>query len=313
MLTYFLKNWIADIIRDVARGLGLTKDNVSLRADDKVFEATITFDNGTEYVYYISAAENRNGQTIFIDRMDGEGDATKACRTKSQVIDFLTNDINTGLVAEATEILESQGYRVVLNESKTVLNEDADEPATKKQLWALFCIYKKDFRNQGLTKGEASELIKKGSSERPAKSSGKSLEDKICEHIETVLKPKLDKKMESAYDTKSVVGDADMEGNLIPGRKRYKFFGGGCGFAWIKYDKRNKKLGEVTDKYLDIYRHKYWDKYCKEYIKKFNEKEMGGVLSQDLDIQYTIKQAALDFAESIGINIGKAYVDGRLD
>lgn len=313
MLTYFLKNWIADIIRDVARGLGLTKDNVSMRADDKVFEATITFDSGTEYVYYISAADNRNGQTIFIDRMDGEGDATKACRTKSQVIDFLTNDINTGLVAEATEILESQGYRVVLNESKNILKEDADEPATKKQLWALFCIYKKDFRNQGLTKGEASELIKKGSSERPVKSTGKSLEDKICEHIETVLKPKLDKKMEAAYDTKSVVGDADMEGNLIPGRKRYKFFGGGCGFAWIKYDKRNKKLGEVTDKYLDIYRDKYWDKYCKEYIKKFNEKEMGGVLSQDLDIQYTIKQAALDFAESIGINIGKAYVDGRLD
>ena len=206
---------------------------------------------------------------------------------------------------ESIEILEQQGYRV--------LKEDADEPASSRQLWALFCIYKKDFRNQGLTKGEASELIKKGSSERPAKSSGKSLDDKICEHIETVLKPKLDKKMASAFDNQSVVGDADLEGNLIPGRKRYKFFGGGCGFAWIKYDKRNKKLGEVTDRYLDIYRDKYWDKYCKEYIRKFKEKEMGAVLSQDLDVQYTIKQAALDFAESIGINIGKAYVDGRLD
>ena len=206
---------------------------------------------------------------------------------------------------EAIEILEQQGYRV--------LNEDADEPASSRQLWALFCIYKKDFRNQGLTKGEASELIKKGSSERPAKSSGKSLDKQICEHIETVLKPKLDNKMESAFRNQSVVGDADMEGNLIPGRKRYKFFGGGCGYAWIKYDNRNKKLGEVTNKYLDIYRNKYWDKYCKEYSRKFNEKEMGGVLSQDLDVQYTIKQAALDFAESIGIKIGKAYVTGRLD
>lgn len=208
-------------------------------------------------------------------------------------------------IKEAKEILENQGYRV--------LKEDADEPASSRQLWALFCIYKKDFRNQGLTKGEASELIKKGSSERPAKSSGKSLDAKICEHIETVLKPKLDKKMEAAFGNKSVVGDADLEGNLIPGRKRYKFFGGGCGFAWIKYDKRNKKLGEVTDRYLDIYSDKYLDKYCKEYIRKFKEKEMCAVLSQDLDIQYTIKQAALDFAESIGINIGKAYVDGRLD
>ena len=314
MLTNFLKNWIADIVRDVTKGLGLTKNNVSMQANDKVFEATIKFDNGTEYVYYISAAEDRNGQVIFIDRIDGEG-ATKECRTKSQVIDFLTNDINTGLVTEAKEILKNQGYRVVLNES-TQLDEainNPDEPASSRQLWALFCIYKKDFRNQGLTKGEASELIKKGSSERPAKSSGKSLDAKICEHIETVLKPKLDKKMASAFDNQSVVGDADLEGNLIPGRKRYKFFGGGCGFAWIKYDKRNKKLGEVTDKYLDIYRDKYWDKYCKEYIRKFKEKEMGAVLSQDLDVQYTIKQAALDFAESIGINIGKAYVDGRLD
>lgn len=126
MLTYFLKNWIADIIRDVSKGLGLSKDNVSMRANDKVFEATITFDSGTEYVYYISAAENRNGQTIFIDRMDGEGVATKACRTKSQVIDFLTNDINTGLVAEATEILESHGYRVILNEDTDINKADID-------------------------------------------------------------------------------------------------------------------------------------------------------------------------------------------
>ena len=458
MITYFLKNWIADIIRDVSKGLGLTKDNVSMRANDKVFEATITFDNGTEYVYYISSSENKNGQTIFIDRIDGEGDATKVCKTKSQIINFLTSDINTGLVAEATEILEQQGYRVVLNESiinetvdiaeevrellkndgydeneienlmdyaaiddmaslgvnardiadqlidnvygnlkfeskmnefvkddivnkiydlaeefghgvneqgngyliynnniavendekfidklekelgstigydndgdgnlfvwiedlieSTQMNEDInnhDEPASKKQLWTLFCIYKKDFRNQGLTKGEASELIKKGASERPAKSSVKSLDSKICEHIETVLKPKLDKKMEDAFENQSIVGDADLEGNLIPGRKRYKFFGGGNGYAWIKYDKRNKKLGEVTDRYLDIYEDKYSDKYCKEYIRKFKEKEMCAVLSQDLDIQYTIKQAALDFAESIGINIDKAYVNGRLD
>ena len=207
--------------------------------------------------------------------------------------------------SEAKELLESAGYRV--------LEEDADEPASKKQLWALFCIYKKDFRNQGLTKGEASELIKKGASERPAKSSGKSLDKQICEHIETYLKPKLDKEMNKAFGMQSVVGDADLEGNLIPGRKRYKFFGGGCGFAWIKYDKRNKKLGEIIDKYEDIYRNKYWEKFADEYIKIYKEKEMGAVLSQDLNIKYAIQYAILNFAESIGINVGKAYVDGRLD
>lgn len=194
------------------------------------------------------------------------------------------------------------------------INEDADEPATKKQLWALFCIYKKDFRDQGLTKGEAAEMISKAQEEKPyVKTKGKSLDKQICEHIENYLKPKLDKKMEEAFGMKSVVGDADMEGNLVPGGKRYKFFGGGCGFAWLVYDRRNKKIGEIAKKYEEIYRDKYWDKFRKEYVRKFKEKELGAVLSQDLDIQYTIQYAIVNFMKSIGMNVDNVSVDGRLD
>ena len=314
MLTRFLKNWIADIVSTVAKGLGLTKDNVKMQADDKVFEATITFNNGTEYVYYISPGEDENGQVVFIDRIDGKG-ATKECRTKSQIIDFLTNDINTGLVAEATEILEQQGYRVVLNES-TQIDEainNPDEPASKKQLWALFCITKKDWRDKNLTKGEASELIQKYSGERTTQNKEALSTNSIKKDIIQNLKPKLDKQMAKAFGMQSVVGDADLEGNLIPGRKRYKFFGSGCGWAWVKYDKRNKKLGEVLDKYDDVYRKVFFEKFANEYIKKYKERELGAVLSQDIDIQCIIKQAALDYAESIGINTKGAYVNSRLD
>jgi predicted Fe-Mo cluster-binding NifX family protein len=314
MLTRFLKNWIADIVTTVAKGLGLTKDNVKMQADDKVFEATITFNNGTEYVYYISPGEDENGQVVFIDRIDGKG-ATKECRTKSQIIDFLTNDINTGLVAEATEILEQQGYRVVLNES-TQIDEainNPDEPASKKQLWALFCITKQDWRDKNLTKGEASELIQKYSGERTTQNKEALSVNSIKKDIIQNLKPKLDKQMAKAFGMQSVVGDADLEGNLIPGRKRYKFFGSGCGWAWVKYDKRNKKLGEVLDKYDDVYRKVFFEKFANEYIKKYKEKELGAVLSQDIDIQCIIKQAALDYAESIGINTKGAYVNSRLD
>lgn len=314
MLTRFLKNWIADIVSTVAKGLGLTKDNVKMQADDKVFEATITFNNGTEYVYYISPGEDENGQVVFIDRIDGKG-ATKECRTKSQMIDFLTNDINTGLVAEATEILEQQGYRVVLNES-TQIDEainNPDEPASKKQLWALFCITKQDWRDKNLTKGEASELIQKYSGERTTQNKEALSTNSIKKDIIQNLKPKLDKQMEKAFGMQSVVGDADLEGNLIPGRKRYKFFGSGCGWAWVKYDKRNKKLGEVLDKYDDVYRKVFFEKFANEYIKKYKERELGAVLSQDIDIQCIIKQAALDYAESIGINTKGAYVNSRLD
>lgn len=388
MLTNFLKNWIADIVCTVAKGLGLTKDNVKMQADDKVFEATITFDNGTEYVYYISPGEDENGQVVFIDRIDGKG-ATKECRTKSQMIDFLTNDINTGLVAESTEILEQYGYRVVLNESvkddvvnkiyelaeefghgvneqgngyliynndiaveddeefrdklekelgstigydddgdgnlfiwiedlaeSTQMNEainNPDEPASKKQLWALFCITKQDWRGKNLTKGEASELIQKYSGERTTQNKEALTTNSIKKDIIQNLKPKLDKQMEKAFGMQSVVGDADLEGNLIPGGKRYKFFGSGCGWAWVKYDKRNKKLGEVLDKYDEVYRKGFFEKFANEYIKKYKERELGAVLSQDIDIQCIIKQAALDYAESIGINTKGAYVNSRLD
>lgn len=377
MLTSFLKNWIADIVSTVAKGLGLTKDNVKMQADDKVFEATITFDNGTEYVYYISPGEDENGQVVFIDRIDGKG-STKECRTKSQMIDFLTNDINTGLVAEATEILEQQGYRVVLNEStinetvdiadevrellendgydedeienlmdytaiddmassgvnardiadklidnvygnlkfESKMNEainNPDEPASKKQLWALFCITKQDWRGKNLTKGEASELIQKYSGERTTQNKEALTTNSIKKDIIQNLKPKLDKQMEKAFGMQSVVGDADLEGNLIPGGKRYKFFGSGCGWAWVKYDKRNKKLGEVLDKYDEVYRKGFFEKFANEYIKKYKERELGAVLSQDIDIQCIIKQAALDYAESIGINTKGAYVNSRLD
>ena len=214
---------------------------------------------------------------------------------------------------ESISLLESAGYRVVHNEELDEAINNPDEPASKKQLWALFCIYHKDFRNQNLTKAEASELIKKGADENQRAPKGKNLDAQIREHIETVLKPKLDKEIEKAYGMQSVVGDADLEGNLIPGRKRYKFFGSGCGFAWIKYDKRNKKLGEVIDKYIDIYNDEYKMKYAREYEKKFHEDEIGAVLCQDIIIQVRVKESALDFAKSIGINTKGAYVDSRLD
>ena len=217
-------------------------------------------------------------------------------------------------LSESTRILKQQGYRVVLNEA---IN-NPDEPASKKQLWALFCITKQDWRDKNLTKGEASELIQKYSNNNHEKAlatakSKQSLESKIGEDIMTNLKPKLDAAIKKAFGMKSVVGDADLEGNFVPGGNRYKFFGSGCGFAWVKYDKRNKKLGEVIDKYIDIYRKGYFEKFANEYIKKYKERELGGVLSQDIDIQCIIKQAALDFAESIGINTKGAYVNSRLD
>lgn len=274
-------------------------ESVKDEIENKIYELAEEFGHGVN--------EQGNGYLIYNNNIAVEDDDEFRDKLEKELGSTIgyDDDGDGNLFVWIEDLIESTKMNEAIN--------NPDEPASKKQLWALFCIYKKDFRNQGLTKGEASELIKKGASERPAKSAGKSLDKQICEHIETYLKPKLDKEMNKAFGMQSVVGDADLEGNLIPGRKRYKFFGGGCGFAWIKYDKRNKKLGEIIDKYEDIYRNKYWEKFAAEYMKKYKEKEMAAVLSQDLNIKYTIQYAILNFAESIGINVGKAYVDGRLD
>lgn len=237
--------------------------------------------------------------------------------TAEDILEFdIDNDPDTIIdyTGDFVDWIKRGQYKTGPVDESVQINEDADEPATKKQLWALFCIYKKDFRDQGLTKGAAAEMISKAQEEKPyVKTKGKSLDKQICEHIETYLKPKLDEKMEEAFGMQSVVGDADLEGNLIPGGKRYKFFGGGCGFAWLKYDKRNKKIGEIESKYEEIYRDKYFEKYAKEYIKKYGERDMGGVLSQDLNIQYTIQYAIVDFMKKIGMNVDNVSVYGRLD
>lgn len=60
---------------------------------------------------------------------------------------------------EATSLLESAGYRVVHNEELDEAINNPDDPATSRQLWALFCMTKKDYRGKGLTKQQASDLI----------------------------------------------------------------------------------------------------------------------------------------------------------
>lgn len=275
-------------------------ESVKDEIENKIYELAEEFGHGVN--------EQDNGYLIYNNNIAVEDDEEFRDKLEKELGSTIgyDDDGDGNLFVWIEDLIESTKMNEAIN--------NPDEPASKKQLWALFCIYKKDFRNQGLTKGEAAEMISKAQEEKPyVKTKGKSLDAQICEHIETYLKPKLDEKMEEAFGMQSVVGDADLEGNLIPGGKRYKFFGGGCGFAWLKYDKRNKKIGEIEDKYEEIYRDKYFEKYANEYIKKYGERDMGGVLSQDLNIQYTIKYAIVDFMKKIGMDVDKVSVYGRLD
>ena len=42
-----------------------------------------------------------------------------------------------------------------------ITENNAERPATRKQLWAIYCLSKKDYRGQDLTMLDASVLIQR--------------------------------------------------------------------------------------------------------------------------------------------------------
>jgi len=146
------------------------------------------------------------------------------------------------------------------------------EPATKNQTWALYACYKKDLRKLGLSKAEASMLID-DFNRGVNKELPKKYLDKLTNNIKTVVaaaentiskankaankKAKVSPLFaymtsnEVAKDLISVLGAEFRIGGVITNdidktdKKAYLFLGGGCGFAHLQWDKRNKKVGEI--------------------------------------------------------------------
>ena len=59
-----------------------------------------------------------------------------------------------------------------------------DNTATPRQRWALYCITKKDYRNEVLSKEEAAKLIKElGDPQYKKKNSKKTIEDELLDYL----------------------------------------------------------------------------------------------------------------------------------
>jgi len=124
---------------------------------------------------------------------------------------------------------------------------DASTPASKAQTWALFCIYKKDFRDQHLTYEQASEMIKNApakhavAKENPGATKPKTFKDYM---LSDEVVDRLTKKIMSEMGISSVVmNDTSL---VKDDGKRYVFLGMGCGFSYIKFDKRSKRAADIV-------------------------------------------------------------------
>ena len=179
--------------------------------------------------------------------------------------------------------------------------------ATPRQLWALYCITKKDYRNSNLTKEEAAKLIGElGSPDyKKTKKASKTLSEELLEY----LIENFDKMFDSAIKSlnyRSVVESDPMFSN---DQRKYIFIGVGCGITYPVYRKNNKKLQEI-----DEAAHKYrWNEIKRMFMSKFSNKDveyyerigspLEAIWSQDQGMQVSYWEMVKKFAESKGLKM----------
>ena len=191
-----------------------------------------------------------------------------------------------------------------------------ENTATPRQRWALYCITKKDYRNEILSKEEAAKLIKelgnpdyKKKSNKSNKSLSSELLDYLKEHFDEIFAGAV-----KSLSVKSILEDDDH----VPEdkKKRYAFVGFGCAITYFNYRKNNKRAEEI-DKAQSKFQ---FGEIEKMFLRKFTTKErnyykkigcpLEAIWAQDQNMQLAYYHAVRDFAKSKGIEM---EIVSRLD
>ena len=184
---------------------------------------------------------------------------------------------------------------------------EQNNTATARQRWALYCITKKDYRNEILSKEEAAKLIKELGDPNYKKASkvSKTLSDELLDYlkdnIETLYVACLN---EIGY--KSILeDDTHVPENK---RKRFAFVGCGCGITWLKY--RKSKRAEEIDKAARKFR---GEEVLNMLVKKLPKKDYNYLKSigcpfeaiwyQMQNLQTKYYSLVIKFAETKGIEM----------
>lgn len=193
-----------------------------------------------------------------------------------------------------------------------ISENNAERPATKKQLWAIYCLSKKDYRGKDLTMLDASVLIKRLQSEKSAnanvtpKSKKKTLETEFIDYMTDRMQGVINTAKE-ALQIKSIVEDDPTIFTDENKRQKYAFFGFGCGITIIKYDKRSKVAKQIeelgnkhrTTTFLDMFLKAFTNKEINYY------KSVGFPLSamyyQDIRISGAYENAVASFMTHKGV------------
>lgn len=186
-------------------------------------------------------------------------------------------------------------------------------PASPRQLWALYCITKTDYRDKNISKDEAARLIKElGNPDYKKKTKlTVTLKDEMIKYIEDNFE-EIFNEVTNTLKQRSVV-TMDMGGK----KQHYAFIGFGCGFVWLEYDKRSKLGKEIEETAKELYR----NEVKKMFLDKFTTNEQNyftnigcpleAIWAQDMNIKESYYHIIAQFGMSKGIK--KMCYNSRLD
>lgn len=204
-----------------------------------------------------------------------------------------------------------------------ITEKNAERPASKKQLWALYCLTKKDYRGQGLTMFDANKLITQFNASKVVSKIGvNDTPNEVKQTLVTPKKPNLEQEFitymseqidgiiatcKQAIQIKSIVEDDPKFTPNKKDRKQFAFFGFGCGITIIDFDKRSKKgklIKELSSKHQ-------MTTFLKMFLKGFTAKEiqyfenvgfpLQAMYCQDIKITAAYEHAVASFMTKQGV------------
>lgn len=179
--------------------------------------------------------------------------------------------------------------------------------ATSRQLWALYCITKKDYRNKNLSKEEAEKLISElGDKNYVKKTKAKKT---LSEELLDYLYENFNKIFSSAVESLNYKSIVQADPKFSNDTRKFAFIGVGCGITYPIYRKNNKKLQEI-----DEAAHKYRrDEILDMFMSKFTKKDvehyenigcpLQAIWTQDQGMQLSYWNMVKDFAQSKGLTM----------
>jgi hypothetical protein len=197
-----------------------------------------------------------------------------------------------------------------------------NKPATKKQRFALWLASNKqtDYRLLPITIKEANELLtslnKKANRAVTTTSQKNSLEKEFTAYMIKHM-DKVATATKRALNIESIV---TVDTDSIQDKKQaYRFFGLGCAFVTLKYDKRNKRIKAIDELANTLQLSKTFEKaflshFDKQTIKYYESigTPLLALYSQDVSTQQAYFNNAIDFIRSKGIT-SQVYVHYMYD